>query len=171
MVRINQSAMKMKIYFTAFLLFFVCQTILAQNTLDSVKIDTDSVREFHEVSEMAKYPGGERAMYQFIGENLIYPPQAFENEIQGTVILQFIVNSDGSISNIEVISTKIGYGLEEASIKVVASMPNWEPAKFRGTSVPVRFRLPVKYLITGDDDKKKKGKNPALKDPKRYDNP
>ncbi len=113
--------------------------------------NTNEVFEFHEVSEMAGFKGGEEAMYKYIAENLAYPPMAFENEIQGKVIVQFVVMPDGSLKDIEVLgSKKLGWGCEEAAMAIVKKMSGmWTPAKQRDKKVPVRFRLPIKFEISG----------------------
>lgn len=113
--------------------------------------ETNEVFEFHEVSEMAAFKGGDAEMYKFIGENLSYPPMAFENEIEGKVIVQFVVMPDGSLKDIEILGTKkLGWGCEEAAIAVVKKMSGlWTPAKQRDKKVPVRFRLPIKFEISG----------------------
>jgi protein TonB len=112
---------------------------------------TDDIFEFHEVSEMAAFKGGDKEMYKFIGENLSYPPMAFENEIEGKVIVQFVVMPDGSLKDIEILgSKKLGWGCEESAIAVIKKMSGmWNPAKQRDKKVPVRFRLPIKFEISG----------------------
>lgn len=113
--------------------------------------NTNEVFEFHEVSEMAAFKGGESEMYKFIGENLAYPPMAFENDIEGKVMIQFVVMPDGSLKDIQILgSKKLGWGCEEAAIAVVKKMSGmWSPAKQRDKKVPVRFRLPIKFEISG----------------------
>ncbi len=164
--------MHSKFFLMILLLFLINQSLHAQVNSDTTIQKNDTIKEFHEVSKMAQFPGGDYALYQFIGKNLKYPPTAFENEIQGTVIVRFIIQSDGSISDVVTLGKRVGWGIDEAAINVVKSMPNWEPAEFKGVPVPVRFRIPIKFEITGDTNTKdKKTKNTPLKKEKAYDLP
>lgn len=98
------------------------------------------------VEEMPQFPGGNEAMFKYIGENLEYPTEAKEAGIEGRVFVEFIVEKDGSISNVKIIRG-IGHGCDEATKKIVESMPNWEPGKQRGETVRVAFRMPVKFAL------------------------
>lgn len=111
--------------------------------------ETFEVFDFHEVSEMAQFKDGVDAMYRFIKLNLVYPAQAFRYDVTGKVVVQFVVMPDGSIQDIEVLSTrKLGYGCEEAAIDCVKKMNGlWLPAKQRDKKVPVRFQLPIVFSI------------------------
>ena len=131
---------------------------------------SDTIKEFHEVNQMAKFPGGEAQLYEFISKNVKYPKEAFKNEIQGKIIVQFIVNKDGTISNVETMGKQIGWGLEEEAMRVIKSMHNWEPAVMRGANVPVTFRLPINFAITDQPKKTKpKSKKKVKSRSKAYD--
>lgn len=140
---------------------------------DTLSGNGNKVLEFHEVTSMAVFPGGDAAMYAYIGSNLNYPQLAFENGIQGKVIVQFVVQPDGSITDVQTLgSNKLGYGLEEEAIRVVKSMPRWQPAIHRNKAVPVRFRLPINYEIGEDTPRKKKfrkSKDTPREEPKKSD--
>lgn len=111
--------------------------------------ETLEVFEFHEVSELAHFKGGELAMYEFIGKHLSYPSLAFYNDVKGKVTVQFVVMPDGSLRDVEILGTdKLGMGCEEAAMAVVKKMEGlWIPAKQRDKVVPMRFRLPIKFDI------------------------
>lgn len=95
-------------------------------------------------SEMPDIEGGVLA---FVKNNIRYPEDAKENNAQGTVFLSFVVERDGSISNIEVLNKqKVGYGCEEEAIRVIKS-GKWKPGKNMGQAVRVQFTLPVKYQL------------------------
>jgi protein TonB len=111
----------------------------------TVEIPTE-VKPFVRVEEMPEFPGGVPALMKFIGENLIYPPEAQINNIQGKVFLQFVVNADGSAGRIE-ITKGVDPLLDNEAIRVVNSLPKFKPGKQRGVPVPVWFQLPVTFKL------------------------
>ncbi|HMW37858.1 MAG: energy transducer TonB [Saprospiraceae bacterium] len=96
--------------------------------------------------EMPSYPGGMSAMYDFIRKNLHYPKIALENGIEGTVLVQFIVSTEGKIDQIHCIRS-IGGGCEDEAQRVVRMMPTWRAGKIRGKSVPVIYTIPMKFVL------------------------
>jgi TonB family protein len=96
--------------------------------------------------QMPSFPGGYNAMQQFIVQHIVYPEKAQKMGIEGKVYVEFIVNKDGSLSNI-LVKRGIGHGCDEAVIDLVRSMPKWEPARVSGrperlkTSIPIIFKL------------------------------
>ncbi len=108
--------------------------------------NSGEVFESWDVSKKAKFKGD---MNQFIANNLVYPPIAVEEGIDGRVTVEFVVEPDGSIkrSSIKILSRPIGFGLEEEAINVVLKMSGmWEAAEQRDRPVRMRFRLPVRYV-------------------------
>jgi protein TonB len=105
---------------------------------------TDQI--FTVVEEMPAYKGGLEAMGSFLGSNINYPESARKNGTEGTVFTQFIVNTDGSISDISV-TKGIGGGCDEEAVRVLKAMPSWIPGKQNGKAVRVRFVLPIKYKL------------------------
>ncbi|HQI45675.1 MAG TPA: energy transducer TonB [Bacteroidales bacterium] len=99
------------------------------------------------VELMPTYVGGEEALYAFLGANIKYPTIARENNISGTVIVNFVVERDGSISNVKVIKD-IGGGCGEEALRVVKTMPKWNVGKQNGSPVRVFFNLPVKFTLS-----------------------
>ena len=83
---------------------------------------------------------------EFLSKNLRYPDQARESNIQGRVIVKFVVNEDGSISDVSVVKG-IGAGCDEEAKRVVASLPKWKPGKQNGNPVRVYFTLPINYKL------------------------
>jgi protein TonB len=98
------------------------------------------------VEENPQYPGGETALFKFIGENLKYPSEAEKNNVQGRVILKFVVNPDGSVGKIEVLRS-IDPLLDNEAIRVVKTLPKFRPGKQGGVPVKVWFQLPVLFKI------------------------
>ncbi|MET3881060.1 TonB family protein [Chitinophaga sp. OAE865] len=99
------------------------------------------------VEIMPEFPGGEAALAKYLGNNIRYPHIAQENGIQGTVFIQFVVNRDGSISQVKTVGAAKGGGLEEEAIRVVGKMPKWKPGIQNGQYVAVYFNLPVRFSL------------------------
>ncbi len=98
------------------------------------------------VEEPPTFPGGEAALYKWLGENLKYPEEAKELGIQGRVFVAFVVEPDGSTSN-AVVKRGIGGGCDEEAIRIVKAMPKWGAGKQRGQPVRVQFNLPIKFTL------------------------
>ncbi|MBK7234019.1 MAG: energy transducer TonB [Saprospiraceae bacterium] len=103
-------------------------------------------KPFDFVEQMPEFPDGQAAMMKYIQSNMKYPAIARENDIQGTVVLQFVVGPDGGISKVKV-ARGIGGGCDEEAMRVVRSMPKWRPGKHNGKAVPVNFTLPIKFRL------------------------
>jgi len=106
--------------------------------------DTDQL--FMVVEEMPEFPGGTQALYQYIGKNLKYPEEAKKEGVHGRVVVDFIIEKDGKITNIN-IKQGIGFGCDEAAKDVISNMPAWSPGKQRGKAVRVKFALPFKFEL------------------------
>jgi protein TonB len=114
-----------------------------------VEVEEEEVVEaevFTIVEEMPSYPGGDMKMYEYLGKNIKYPQIARESGIQGRVFVNFVVEPDGSVSNVKVLRG-IGGGCDEEAIRVVKSMPKWKPGKQRGKAVRVSYTLPVVFKL------------------------
>jgi protein TonB len=98
------------------------------------------------VEEPPTFPGGDQALYKWLGENLKYPEEAKELGIQGRVFVSFVVEPDGSTSNV-VVKRGIGGGCDEEAVRIVKAMPKWAPGKQRGQPVRVQFNLPIKFTL------------------------
>jgi protein TonB len=94
----------------------------------------------------ALYPGGLQAMYLFLSNNIVYPEMAKELGVQGIVYLDFIIEKDGSVSNVAVVKG-IGFGCDEEAVRVVSLMPKWEPARQNGRPVRLAMVLPVRFTL------------------------
>lgn len=91
-----------------------------------------------------EFPGGEKAILQYLKSNLKYPEEAINHNISGKVIVQFTVNTDGSLSDIRVIKS-LGFGCDEEVIRLIKAMPAWIPGKQRGKAVKTTMTLPVNF--------------------------
>lgn len=107
---------------------------------------------FQVVEEQPMFPGGMEEMMKFLQENIKYPKEAQEQGKQGRVIVQFVVNKDGSISDAKVMKP-VDPLLDAEALRVVSEMPNWTPGKQRGKEVRVRFTLPVTFRLDNNAPK------------------
>ena len=114
-----------------------------------VEVQEEEVVEqeiFQIVEEMPSYPGGEGKLMEYVAKNIKYPQIARETGIQGRVFVGFVVEPDGSVSNVKVLRG-IGGGCDEEAMRVVKSMPKWKPGKQRGKAVRVSYMLPVNFKL------------------------
>jgi periplasmic protein TonB len=112
------------------------------------KKDSSKVEIYEYVEEFAEFPGGPEALKKYLAENLNYPENAVNKNIEGTVYLRFIVSKSGYITNVRVV--KAIPDCDECSeevIRVYSSMPNWKPAKYKGEIVDSYFNSKVTFKI------------------------
>ena len=112
-------------------------------------------KPFPEGATPPSFPGGEQGLMQFLGSRIRYPEQAKKNNIQGVVALLFVVERDGSVSNI-VILHDAGGGCAEEAVRVVKSMPRWLPGVVDDVPVRVSYTLPVRFKLDEPEKPKKK---------------
>ena len=98
------------------------------------------------VEKMPSFPGGDIMMYDFLARNVLYPQRAREDGYSGTVYVRFVVEPDGSITNIEV-AKGVGGGCSEEAVRVVKMMPNWIPGEAFGKKVRVTYTLPINFRL------------------------
>ena len=98
------------------------------------------------VEKMPQFPGGEKAINEFISKTLQYPVIAQENGIQGKVVCSFIINQDGSVTDAEVISG-VDPSLDREALRIVSAMPKWTPGTQRGKAVRVKYTMPVTFTL------------------------
>lgn len=101
---------------------------------------------FTHVEQMPKFPGGDAELYKFISSNLNYPAMAIENNVQGKVIVQFVVTKDGSIGNVKVVRS-VDRDLDNEAIRVCKKLPKFIPGKQNGQPVNVWYTLPVTFKL------------------------
>lgn len=107
---------------------------------------TDNDEIFVVVEEMPQFPGGQTALMKYLSENIRYPVIAQEKGIEGRVICNFIVRKDGSIADVGVVRG-VDPLLDEEAVRVIKSMPKWEPGRQKGKIVDVRFTLPIVFRL------------------------
>ena len=101
---------------------------------------------FQIVEEMPAFPGGEQKLMEYVAKNIKYPQIARETGIQGRVFVGFVVEPDGSISNVKLLRG-IGGGCDEEAMRVIKSLPKWKPGKQRGKAVRVSYQIPVFFKL------------------------
>lgn len=106
----------------------------------------EETKIFDVVEEKPSFPGGDGALMQWLNSEIKYPVIAAENGIQGRVIVQFVVSRTGSISDVKVVRG-VDPSLDKEAVRVVSKMPNWTPGKQNGTTVNVRYTLPVTFRL------------------------
>ena len=101
---------------------------------------------FHIVEEMPAFPGGEAKLLKYVATHIKYPQIARETGIQGRVFVGFVVEPDGSVSNVKILRG-IGGGCDEEAVRVIKSLPKWKPGKQRGKAVRVSYQIPVLFKL------------------------
>lgn len=117
-------------------------TALMQSAVDTDSIENSNI--FGGVEEMPSFPGGMAALMKYIKDNLRYPEICREGAAMGRVNVVFIVNEDGSLSDVKVIRSIIPE-LDKEAIRVVKSMPKWNPAKQNGKAVKMKYVVSVNF--------------------------
>ena len=118
----------MKKLFTLLLFTAAFSMAYAQQPASNNNANDDEI--FSIVENEPEYPGGEEALYKFISKNIVYPKSAREKGIQGTVLVEFVVEKDGKLSNIKVIRSA-DPALDAEAVRVISKMPKWKPGTQR----------------------------------------
>lgn len=121
-------------------------------TAEAPSVPEDNSEVFVVVENQPLFPGGNAAMMKFLGDNIKYPAEAQEKNLQGRVTVNFVVEKDGRITDVQVVRS-ITPSLDKEAIRVIQSMPNWTPGKQKGENVRVRFTLPVVFRLQSKDSK------------------
>lgn len=162
----------LSLVFTAIILFACLSLFATQNDYYSVVSDSTKLEGeiLSVVSEAPKFPGckdlasrpernecATNKMLKYIYGNIKYPDSARENGVQGTSVIGFVVAKDGSLHNFKIVRS-IGSGCDEEALRVVQSMPKWDPGLQEGEPVNVKFNLPIKFKLE-DSPTKEERKN------------
>ncbi len=119
---------------------FCLSTVSAQKTVVSKK----NQKVFDVVEQMPEFPGGMEALFKYMAENMKYPEDAKKQQVEGRVLVQFIVETDGSVSNTEVLM-RVFPSLDAEAVRVISGMPKWIPGKQNGKVVRVKYTIPVSF--------------------------
>ncbi len=115
-------------------------------TPEPPKQEAEQNKVFDVVEQQPQYPGGMGALNQWLGSNIKYPVMAAENGIEGRVVVQFVVERDGSVSGVHVVRG-VDPSLDKEATRVVSAMPKWIPGKQNGSAVRVKYTVPVTFRL------------------------
>lgn len=125
----------------------VVKTVISEVMIEDAPVAEKADQIFDVVENPPSPPGGMEGWGKYLRANLKYPTQARRMGIEGTVFVVFVVNTDGSIQDVEVIRG-IGGGCDEEAARVVREAPAWEPGRQRGRPVRVKMRLPIRFKLS-----------------------
>ena len=106
----------------------------------------EETKIFTVVEQMPKFPGGDGALMGYLRDNIHYPTVAAENGVQGRVVVGFVVERDGSITDVNILRG-VDPSLDREAMRVVKSMPKWTPGKQNGSAVRVKYQVPVSFRL------------------------
>lgn len=129
-----------KLILMSLMAVFCLSTVSAQKTVVSKK----NQKVFDVVEQMPEFPGGMEALFKYMAENMKYPEDAKKQQVEGRVLVQFIVETDGSVSNTEVLM-RVFPSLDAEAVRVISGMPKWIPGKQNGKVVRVKYTIPVSF--------------------------
>jgi TonB family protein len=114
--------------------------------------NTDKVYDFVSIEKQPEFPGGIAKFYKYLGGSIKYPKMAQENNVQGKVFLSFVVEKDGSLTDIQ-ITRGLGSGTDEEAVRVLKESPKWNPGIQNGLAVRVKYNINVNFTINDDTPK------------------
>lgn len=122
----------------------VKEQVVVKEPEPEVKHEPDKI--FVAVEQPASFPGGEAALMKFLSNKVRYPEAAQQNDIQGRVMVNFVIEKDGSVSQVKILKG-VDKDLDREAMRVVKSMPKWQPGKNNGVAVRSYFNLPVTFRL------------------------
>lgn len=122
------------------------KTIIKDEVIAEPKVEDEQPMNIAMVEQKPEFPGGEAAMYKYLGDNIVYPSAASEEGIQGRVVVEFVVGKDGSITNVKVVRPRHP-ALDKEAVRMIKSMPKWIPGRNNGQPVKVTYTLPVTFKL------------------------
>ncbi len=125
-------------------------TVKASSPAENLKSTTpeeEKTFEMFDIQKQPTFPGGEANLYKFISDSLQYPVLAQEKMIQGSVVVSFVIDHDGSIKEVKILKD-IGGGCGKEAARIVSIMPRWVPGEADGKPVRVRFTLPFRFKLS-----------------------
>ena len=121
-------------------------TTITKRTIEYYSPDeTDTV--YLSSEQLPEFPGGQKAMFQYISNNVIYPLSARKNGTQGRAVCQFVVNKSGDLADIVVVKSSGDASLDQEAVRILSSMPKWIPGRSNGEIVRVKYTVPVTFKI------------------------
>ena len=131
-----------KLIMMSLMAIFGLTTVSAQKTVVAQK----NQQVFDVVEQMPEYPGGPSALIEYLSQNMKYPEDAKQQKIEGRVLATFVVETDGSVSNVEVVKPAFP-SLDAEAVRLLSAMPKWTPGKQNGKVVRVKFTVPISFNL------------------------
>ena len=131
-----------KLIILSLMAVFGLTTVSAQKTVVAEK----NQQAFDVVEQMPEFPGGIKALLDYLCQNVKYPADAEKQKIEGRVIANFVVETDGSISNVEVFRP-VFPSLDAEAVRVLSAMPKWKPGMQSGKVVRVKYTVPISFNL------------------------
>ena len=131
-----------KLIMMSLMTLFGLTTVSAQKTVVAEK----NQQVFDVVEQMPEYPGGIQALFEYLQQNVKYPEDAKKQKIEGRVIATFVVETDGSVSSVEVVKPAFP-SLDAEAVRLLSAMPKWIPGKQNGKVVRVKFTVPISFNL------------------------
>ena len=131
-----------KLIMMSLMAIFGLTTVSAQKTVVAQK----NQQVFDVVEQMPEYPGGPSALIEYLSQNVKYPEDAKQQKIEGRVLATFVVETDGSVSNVEVVKPAFP-SLDAEAVRLLSAMPKWTPGKQNGKVVRVKFTVPINFAM------------------------
>ena len=123
-----------------------------ESSKPDMKPDKNGVYQI--VEEMPQFPGGEKALMEYIAKNLTYPQEARDKGVEGRVFIGMVIEKDGSVSNVKVLRG-ISQECDAEAVRVISSLPKWKPGKMKGEPVQVSYQIPINFKLAEKQPKKK----------------
>jgi periplasmic protein TonB len=142
MIRLKEN--RTIITLSAFLLFICFSLNAIAEDVPAAADDEEQV--YITVEEMPSFPGGLDALHEYLKSNIRYPQEERDQGVEGIVLVSFIVREDGSLSDIKV-ERSISDGLSEEAVRIISSMPDWEPGYQKGEAVSTQVQLPIRFAL------------------------
>ncbi len=135
--------MKKLIFTSLIAMFGLC---LCQNNAKAQEKSDDKIYDFTALSSPPTYPGGLSELYKFLGQNIRYPLTAIKDSIQGSVLMSFVVEKNGTLNDIKV-DRKLGGGTDEEAVRVLKLVKPWNAGSMDGKAVRVKYNIPIKFNL------------------------
>lgn len=130
----------------------------ANPTTNSAAIESSASQDnapqskvYDSVEQMPEFPGGMEALIDFLSSNVHYPENAVKNDVEGRVLVQFVIEKTGEIGDVKVVRS-VDEELDAEAVRVVKSMPKFEPGRINGKAVAVWYTLPIMFKLKGDPE-------------------
>ena len=145
-----------KLFLVLFFTGFICITVISQNIAEADDMIVKEQMVGSYVERQPQFPGGDKALMKYLRDSFKYPEEAVKQEIQGRVVVQFVVTKTGEISDVKVVQP-LHPSCDEEAVRLISSMPIWIPATQNGVPVIVYYTIPIRFSL--DKDKKTGKKN------------